>query len=274
MRTSQISINATRKRTTVDNNIEQAISAGNSGNFDYSYVNTPARVACYDSLMTAPRVTEIPAGPTNEYIENLTTTIYEQSHMTGGKIPYTTIREVSENFIHARFTEIIVSILDEGNTIRFADQGPGISQKDKAQMPGFSSAIEPMKKYIRGVGSGLPLVREFLNSANGTITIEDNLQSGAVVTISLVQHEEKQEPAPVREKPVPVPVLSDRGKTIFKLIANHGPMGVTDIHKTADIPVSSISNEFKKLEEANLIAIATGKKRDLTEYGKKIANSI
>ncbi len=47
------------------------------------------------------------------------------------------MREVSENFIHARFKEIIVSILDHGNTIRFADQGPGINFKDKAQLPGF-----------------------------------------------------------------------------------------------------------------------------------------
>ena len=94
--------------------------------------------------------------------------------------PYTVIREVSENFIHARFAEIIVSILDEGNTIRFADQGPGIMMKDKAQLPGFTSAIEPMKHYIRGVGSGLPIVKEYLDFSHGTISIEDNLGTGAV----------------------------------------------------------------------------------------------
>ncbi len=46
--------------------------------------------------------------------------------------------------------------MDKGNTIRFADQGPGIAHKDLVQEPGFSSATEPMKRYIRGVGSGLP----------------------------------------------------------------------------------------------------------------------
>ena len=56
--------------------------------------------------------------------------------------------------------------------------------KDKAQLPGFTSAIEPMKHYIRGVGSGLPIVKEYLDFSHGTISIEDNLGTGAVVTIS------------------------------------------------------------------------------------------
>ena len=95
------------------------------------------------------------------------------------------MREVSENFIHARFTEIIVSILDGGNTIRFADQGPGISDKKKAQLPGFSSAVEPMKGYIRGVGSGLPIVCDYLDFTHGSISIDDNIGQGTVVTISM-----------------------------------------------------------------------------------------
>ena len=36
------------------------------------------------------------------------------------------IREIVENFVHAHFAEPIISILDGGDTIRFADQGPGI----------------------------------------------------------------------------------------------------------------------------------------------------
>ena len=153
--------------------------------YDFTYVPTIARIALYDDLRSAPRITEIQPATTAEYIENLASKIYEQAKLAGGTIPYTVIREVTENFIHARFAEIIVSILDQGNTIRFADQGPGINQKEKAQLPGFTSAIEPMKRYIRGVGSGLPIVREYLDYSHGTISIEDNLGTGAVVTISL-----------------------------------------------------------------------------------------
>lgn len=152
--------------------------------FDYTHVNSVARIALYDDLLSAPHVTEIQPAPTGEFIENLATNIYQQSKAAGGTIPYTVIREVSENFIHARFQEATVSILDNGCTIRFADQGPGIAHKDRAQLPGFSSAIEPMKSYIRGVGSGLPIVKEYLDFTHGTITIEDNLGCGSVVTIS------------------------------------------------------------------------------------------
>jgi hypothetical protein len=157
----------------------------NSALYDYAHVDSIARIALYDDLKSAPRVTEINPAPTADYIENLASSIYEQAKLSGGTIPYTVIREVSENFIHAQFAEVTVSILDGGNTIRFADQGPGIFQKDKAQLPGFSSAVESMKQYIRGVGSGLPIVKEYLDFSHGTITIEDNLGTGSVVTISL-----------------------------------------------------------------------------------------
>ena len=164
--------------------------APQGASFDYSFVDTVGRIALYDDLRSAPRVVEIKPADTAAYIEALASTVYERSHGAGGTIPYTVIREVSENFIHARFKEVVVSILDKGNTIRFADHGPGIPSKEKAQMPGFSSAVEPMKNYIRGVGSGLPIVREYLESSHGTITIEDNLGTGAVVTVSLVREED------------------------------------------------------------------------------------
>ena len=154
------------------------------GGYDYTFVSSVARIALYDDLRSAPRVTEIMPAATPDYIEALASTIYSQARQAGGSIPYTVVREVSENFIHARFTEIIVSILDGGDTIRFADQGPGISDKEKAQLPGFSSAIEPMKGYIRGVGSGLPIVRDYLDFSHGTISIDDNMGQGTVVTIT------------------------------------------------------------------------------------------
>lgn len=170
---------------------EPSKSAREQEDFDYTFVSSIARIALYDDLRSAPRVTEIMPAPTADYIEALASTIYEQAKAQGGTIPYTVVREVSENFIHARFEEIVVSILDEGNTIRFTDQGPGIKNKDKAQLPGFSSAIEPMKDYIRGVGSGLPIVRDYLEFSHGTISIEDNMGQGAVVTISLKPQDER-----------------------------------------------------------------------------------
>lgn len=245
--------------------------------FDYSYVNTTARVAVYDDMKSAPRVMKVEPADTNEFIEQLTTTVYEQSKQAGGKIPYTLIREVSENFIHAQFREIVVSIFDDGNTVRFADQGPGIREKEKAQEPGFSSAIEPMKDYIRGVGSGFPIVRDYLSDRDGSIVIEDNLTSGAVVTISLVKKPKvKRDDVAKAQNPVPLPriPLSEREKAFIVLLLREGELGVTELKELSGTPVSTTHNTLRKLEEAGLVEKLPGKKRTLSEFGYQVAATL
>ena len=246
--------------------------------FDYAYVNSTARVALYDDLKAAPRVTDVGPAPTNEFIERLAATIDDQAKRLGGRIPYTAIREVSENFIHAQFRDMVVSILDGGNTIRFADRGPGIPEKENAQKPGFTSAVEPMKRYIRGVGSGLPIVREWMTASDGSIVIEDNLTSGAVVTISLVS---KPAPAPATTgmdaaHPIPLPhiPLSEREQMFLKFLLSEGELGVTEIHELTNIPNGTIHNTFSKLEQAALIEKTPNRKRSLTDIGLQLAQSL
>lgn len=249
--------------------------------FDFNFVNSTARIALYDNLRSAPRVTEIQPNTTAEYIENLASKVYEQAKLAGGTIPYTVIREVSENFIHARFTEATVSIFDGGNTIRFADQGPGIHHKEKAQLPGFTSAIEPMKRYIRGVGSGLPIVREYLELSHGTISIEDNLGTGAVVTISLEDNPSGQTAKPLRgggaqssRQQALAPELSQREKDFLALFLDEGALGVTDLVKLTDLATSSTHATLKKLEEHGLVEKTTGQKRILTDLGFHTATNL
>lgn len=243
--------------------------------FDYSYVDATARVALYDDLKSAPRITKVNPAGTNEFIEQLTTTVYEQSKLAGGSIPYTLIREVSENFIHAQFREIVVSILDDGNTIRFADQGPGIQEKEKAQEPGFSSAIEPMKEFIRGVGSGFPIVRDYLDNRDGSIVIEDNLTKGAVITISLVQKPTATKPVQESTQiPIPHIPLSDREKTFIKILQREGDLGITELKDISNTPVSTVHNTLVKLEEAGIVEKSTSKKRSLTPLGYQVAATL
>ena len=244
--------------------------------FDYSFVDAIARVALYDDLKSAPRITKVSPAPTNEFIEHLTTTVYEQSKLAGGKIPYTLIREVSENFIHAQFREIVVSILDDGNTVRFADQGPGIQEKEKAQQPGFSSAIEPMMDYIRGVGSRFPIVRDYLDERDGSIVIEDNLTSGAVVTISLVKKKPERKAATQITTPLPLPriPLSEREREFITLLQREGELGITDLRDLSETPASTTYNTLRKLEEAGLVEKAPNKKRMLSELGYQVAATL
>lgn len=236
--------------------------------FNYDYIESPARVAVYDNMKTTPRVIQIPGGPTHQYIEQIASTTYQNAKDAGGLIPYTVIREVSENFIHANFKEIVVSILDKGNTIRFSDQGPGISQKDLAQQPGFTSAKEPMKRYIRGVGSGLPIVKDYLNLSHGYIKIEDNVNSGSVVTISLVPtYEDAGQPSEE------LPSLTDNEQMILKALLPQNVMGVTEMNHATGIAVASIYTAFSKMEEKGLVE-KINKKRKLTNFGKQIALSL
>ena len=253
----------------------------------FDYVNSTARIATYDDLRSAPRITEIGPAETNQYIMNIATQTYEQAKLAGGHIPFTIIKEVSENFIHARFTEIIVSILDAGNTIRFADQGPGIADKEKAQRPGFSSAVQGMKPYIRGVGSGLPIVKDYFDESHGTITIEDNISTGAVVTISLLEKAAEQPAAAqaasntstMRQKKTPAqvytPPLNDREKLFLQAFLSEGELGVTELVELTGTANSSTFNTLKKLSEYGLIENApNSKKRLLTEFGFNVANSL
>ena len=191
--------------------------------------------------------------------------------------------------------ERVISIFDHGDTIRFADQGPGISHKVQAQQPGFTSASESMKDYIRGVGSGLPLAREYLAVAGGSLCIEDNMGTGAVVTISLARDvrptEEETTSARTKEKAggqAPVlradaaeprakddaPQLNERQKRVLGLFTTHGALGVTDIVKLTSMPQSSVHKELTHFEAQGILEKTAGQKRVLTPYGEDVASHV
>lgn len=145
----------------------------------------PARIAVYDDAAAAPRVVVVEPSDIRTYLEEITATVTRLAQEQGGRIPFTVIREVVENLIHAYFIEPTVSILDAGNTIRFSDQGPGITDKSRALEYGTTSATTEMKRYIRGVGSGLPYAQQWLEDKGGSLTVEDNILKGTVVTVTL-----------------------------------------------------------------------------------------
>lgn len=144
-----------------------------------------ARIAVYDDMLSTPRVIVIEPQDVRTYLEETTNTVYQCMKEQGGRISLMVIREIVENFIHAHFAEPIISILDGGDTIRFADQGPGIDDKERAFDFGVTSANSSMKRYIRGTGAGFPMVQEYLENAGGAVSIEDNMGNGTVVTVSL-----------------------------------------------------------------------------------------
>lgn len=174
----------------VEEGTSGARGAGDAGSEPPCEVHHPARVAVYDDASAAPRVVVIEPCDVRDYLEQITATVNRLSHEQGGTIPFMVIREIVENFIHAYFQAPTITILDGGNTIRFSDQGPGIKEKSLALEYGTSSATEEMKRYIRGVGSGLPYVQQYMSDKGGSLEIEDNIAGGTVVTISTHPREE------------------------------------------------------------------------------------
>ncbi|MGE5594333.1 MAG: ATP-binding protein [Betaproteobacteria bacterium] len=165
------------------------------------------RIAVYDSLSTVPRIVDVRGRDCSELLNELASKTYSFAHEKGGQLPYVAIKEIVENLLHADFQDAVISILPDGNTIRVSDQGPGILEKEKAFLPGFTTATTEMRKIIRGVGSGLPIVRDSMRAIGGFVSIEDNLKRGCVVTLSSISR-----PAE------PVPSASEKPSTVEKAV--------------------------------------------------------
>lgn len=236
-----------------------------------------ARVAIYDSLTASPRVEDVTGPDARSFVEALSSRAYQLSHECGGALPYMVIREVVENLIHAHFAEVVVTILDGGNTIRFADQGPGIPDKNKVFVPGFSTATHEMKTVIKGVGSGLPVARECLTFSSGTITIEDNLGRGCVVTIHI-----DPEPTTADDPTTslgstnntPALRLTLRQKQVLSLVLEMGSVGPSVVSKELGVGLSTAYRDLASLEDCGLIVSDENGKRVLAPLGADSLDSL
>ncbi|GAI01572.1 unnamed protein product, partial [marine sediment metagenome] len=132
-----------------------------------------------------PRIIDLNFNDINNFINETSEKTYNLSHEIGGSIPYTIIKEIIENLIHADFKEVVITVLDRGNHIIVTDQGPGIEDKEKAFLPGYTTATSKMKEYIRGVGSGFPIIKETITFSGGSIDVKDNIKRGTVISLKL-----------------------------------------------------------------------------------------
>lgn len=234
----------------------------------YSFVSSRTRIAIYEDGLSAPRVLDINPDETQRYIGAVASETHRLSHEIGGVIPYTVILELVENFIHAQFKEPVVTIMDHGMTIRFSDQGPGIPKKSLAQQPGFSSANDEMKNYIRGVGSGFPIVKNYLEIQDGRLLIEDNIRKGTVITIVMKNASLNQVPFIPMEQQHPLPKLSEREKSILLLYLTFKEIGPTDVNEhIRDISISTAHRTLQHLDELGLLRKNESKKHSLTKQG-------
>ena len=238
------------------------------------------RVAIYDSPLAPPQVVTLSSDDFNQLIGELSARTHSYARERGGRIPFVVIKEIIENLIHAYFKDAVVTIMGDGNTIRISDQGPGIPESVRAHAfePGFTTATREMRRFIKGVGSGLPVAKEQLAFLGGAITIDDNLKGGTVVTLHVgppagVAPEAAAAPRVASAAPaVPsaaAPRLSDRQKKILLLIAEIGAAGPSTIAKELGMSHSTAFRELSALQHMRLLAVGTADpgKRTLTEEG-------
>lgn len=259
-------------------------------------VRYAARIAVYDDKSAAPRVVLVEPKDVRSYLDEIAATVNQLAHEQGGKIPFMVMREIVENFIHARFVAPTISIMDNGNTIRFSDQGPGIKEKNRALEFGTSSATEEMKSFIRGVGFGLPYAQQYMVEKGGSLTLEDNISGGTIVTLSTrrskdahIQTLPTQEDAEettvnqegqaisrvshtIPQQPVtqlPNLVLTDRAKLVLQYLSEHEWVGATELTSTYGLSTPTWSRELKSLVNIGIIG-KIGQKYKLTTIGETL----
>lgn len=250
---------------------------------DSSRARYLGRIAVYDSAAAAPRINNVNADSADSFIEELAAQTYSVVRELDGNLPYTVIREIVENLIHAHFREPVISVLDGGTTVRFSDQGPGIPDKERAMLPGYTTASVEMKDLIRGVGSGLPLVREFLRHEGGSLALEDNLGSGTVVTLKMTgsvlsppgeDARNDDSDTELMDGLSLLPRLSTRQKRVLSLVLECGEVGPTLVSKELTVGLSTAYRDLASLEEYGLISSGEAGKRTTTDLGIAYLDSL
>lgn len=198
-----------------------------------------------------------------QLIDSLSVRAFELARDQGGRLPVEVFRELVGNLVHASFTGVVITILDGGNTVRFSDRGPGIPDKEAALRPGFTSADSRSKRFIRGVGSGLPVVRQALANLDGELEIEDNLGRGTVVTVRL--HGSPN--IPLAPAAVPSYNLSERQLKTLLLAVELAPVGPTRIAQELGVSTSTAYRDLVFLEEAGFVTSGESGHRSVTDVG-------
>ncbi len=229
------------------------------------------RIAVYDTLTSPPRVITVEERDLPSLIGSLAEKTYHSCREQGGNVPFTVINELIENLMHACFLDVVITILDGGRLVRISDHGPGLDDKERAFLPGFTTATAAQRRFIRGVGSGLPIARESLGFLRGVITVEDNLGGGAVFTIKMPQ----QQPAePVPKAAPPRTRVTLRQQKVLVLLMELNTAGPSALAKELGVAPATAYRELHILETMGLVHSRGDGKRALTEEGMGLLESL
>ncbi|WP_143528520.1 ATP-binding protein [Rubrobacter xylanophilus] len=242
------------------------------------------RVAVYPEE-GEPEITEISASNPRSATVKFTRFVMEKVRESRGGVPEEAVREVIENLIHAGYRGVVVSVLEGGNKVRVSDRGPGIADKRRALEFGFSGATPETLSEIRGIGAGLGIARAAAEKRGGTITVEDNLGGGTVVTIAATSRKDADENAATRSGgegrvgkryPDGVPRLdiSERQQRVLVTVLECGEVGPSTVAEMLEISVSTAYRDLLSLEENGLVVSDESGKRLISPLGRDYVEAL
>jgi len=148
-------------------------------------------------------------------------------------------------------------------------------------LPGFTTASAEMKSLIRGVGSGLPLVNNYLSRNGGCFSIEDNLGTGTVLTVEAGPVPEKERGSidgvlshPGVETSDVDPELTPRHKKVLALAFECSEVGPTLLARELSVGLSTAFRDLEYLTSVGLIEQNSSGRRVLTRHGVDCVNQL
>lgn len=242
-----------------------------------------------------PEIAEVSASGSRSATSKISSLVDTKMRVQGRTIPARAVSEVVENLIHADYQGVVISVMDGGETVRVSDQGPGIKSKSQALKYGFSGATREASSQIRGIGAGLGIALQGMEKIGGTLTIDDNLGGGTVVTLS-VSSEPPSESTPksgasgetvkvetgkTEEVPpkrhlggVPEIDISERQERTLITVLECGEVGPSTIAEMVDVSVSTAYRDLSVLEDHGLATSTESGKRVISPLGKDYAAAI
>jgi hypothetical protein len=230
-----------------------------------------ARIAVYGPAGDVPRVITLTQPGADQLTRALGNAVIEELDRLEARLPRQAVREVVDNLVHARCADPVITVLDGGNTLLVSDRGPGISEKERALLPGFTTAGDIERGTVRGVGAGLPLVREALAALEGSLEITDNLDGGTVVRLHVPDAVSPPAGAPAA---LPFPSLSERQLHALLLMVELGPVGPTRLASELAVSASTAYRDLVALQDLDLVSVDGAGHRQVTESALAYIQSV
>jgi anti-sigma regulatory factor (Ser/Thr protein kinase) len=221
------------------------------------------RLAIYADDERPPHVEVLEFPADAQQLEQLALRVGSDIRNLGGGVPEAALREVLANLVHADYRDVTITVAQGGNVVRVSDRGPGIKDKERALRTGFTTAGPQQRALIRGVGAGLALAASALDRLGGELLIEDNLEGGTVVSLSVPTRPSSSEPPESGSRAS----LSQRQLQLLLLVVELGPVGPTRLAEELGVSPSTAYREIVYLDQAGLVGADKAGRRTVTEMG-------